>query len=1577
MAVVEITKPQLFYTNNYVPIRGGLFSPEMGNVDPCVNFVCPTDGLLQDKCPGYFGYIELVKPVPWFQHAKRIKSTLHLICYKCSKLLVEEDANTLRNLHSMDIGERMKSIQKMRCSVCPSCKSMQPKEIDEITSAEDILSACHLAPNTTSCSSSSSLSTTAATNESISPESVAALTLALRKKDRKDRNMVLHVLYFNDQHRLVVDFEYIYGLLSRISPADAILLGFDMNFAKPRALGCKALPVSPPAVRPSVRPDSGQRSEDDQTSIYHSINRANEELREMLAEYSTLSSSAIEIRREKVYMIYEKWSYLAFLVASLYTSKIPGYSPLQQRTGQQFTSIKTRTDGKQGRFRANLNGKRTGFCMRTVITGAPLNNADEVTIPLEFAMGVTTPDTVTFGNIEFLQKLVDNGPNKYPGARHVKYKDEGFALKTIMAKGTDGVRRMKRLQPGDIVQRHLMDGDYILINRQPSLHKPAFQGNKVRIAKYGLAMQLPLPVVVTYNADFDGDEMNGHVPQSSLAQAETIFPKGVAHHVLSPTNSAPIISPHQDSILGMYIMSEPGRTVSVRQAMSIVQHVLCNSYTELFRDPNAPNQLLPLTARIDTRKLISLVFPRTFQFLMHTNAKKEEEKVVQIVDGQFVCGRLKKTVMNAATRGIIHRLYNDFGEFTCLSVMNQIHDIMREFMMTHSFSLSASDFVCKEDARRRIDDLIEETMKESHELIQQVYRREFKNKTLETAHDKFEIEINNILNRLNFKVGQAIADTLDEKHNILTTINSESKGNLANNVQMLAMFGQQNVEGMRVRMDRHGIVFPYFQKYELTPEARGFIRRSYTQGMNPIQQMFMAHGSRDLSVMSSEKTSRSGYAQRRMVKMFEGLVLVYDFTVRNGKVRITQFAYGDNHVSIRKLESVSLEFVTKSNAQLYKDFLNIPDALKKRVSSTRYGSFMARQMESVKFLQGVREEYLRILCAVDRGNDRFVTQGPVAFGQLLTSYRGHDRSRQRTNQDSIDLFDIQSAVLDGYASCFDKKKMGWVAPGRLFRACFLYYLNPLILAAKGVTAEEARTMVRSVQLTYLQSLESPGSCVGIVAGQSCAAANTQSALDASKKANGESKSSSYRVTGMARLEELLLMKQDPASPYMTIYPSYINTADSTAHKSAVENLRVSLKHCILHDLVRECSIVYAPYSNEMVAQIQERDAQDPFDDFMFHRYASYSRHVRTTNGAALQQHNLFPWVLRLVLDEDQMYRHKVTVQEIVCILKRVYHENIDCVYSTMTDAQLVMRVALQNSFMLKRCGVNKKDAANISMTTVLETLQSFQRSLLRGTVIKGVEGILDVSPRDVTVWHRVNGDYRQVSTQVLETTGSNLLKVLSTPGVDATRTYSNNVYEVYSVLGKMACRSLLVQEMKKVMPSTNYTNIACAVDKILYLASPCAINRSGIRNDQVSMITKASFETQTECMIQGSRRASFNEIDSPTMSVLTAQRGSFGTNICTVRVDVTDPLITSMWSKIRETAERKMRKLRQEEEEEKEEREEANDKLMIPMDDEDDDQEENRKPPAVRSMIETAFLNAAIDASSSSSSSSGMDIDMD
>jgi DNA-directed RNA polymerase II subunit RPB1 len=1565
-AVVTINKQQLFHSNNVVPVRGGLFSPEMGHVDRYQKGVCPTDGQLSDKSPGYQGVLELVKPVPWFQHVKRIKQTLFHVCYRCAKLLVAEHATLLEVLHAMEIGERLKRLKRARTSICPACRTPQPKKIDEISSAEEIIGACNLLQSY----SSSSVFTS---EESISAEAVSALTLAMRKKDKKDRNLVLYVLNFGDERRIVVDFEYVYSLISRISVADGILLGFDMARAKPRAMGCKALPISSPIIRASILQENGQRSEDDQTSIYYLIIQVNEELKTLLHSYDTMRSTAIELRREMAYTIYEKWSYLAFLVASLYTSKIPGYAPLQQRTGRPFTNVKMRIDGKYGRFRCNLSGKRTSHCARTVIIGSPLNRINEVTIPLEMAMGLTITETVTIGNIECLQKTVDQGPDQYPGARHVQFKSEGYIMRAILP---GRQRPLPRLRPGDKVSRHLIGGDPVLTNRQPSMYKGSMEGNEARISRHGLPLQISLQVVENYHADFDGDEMNLHVNQNSMSRAETRYPAGAAQHIISPTNATVSIAPHQDAVLAMHLFTENGKTVSVRQAMMITQHVFSMNAVELFRDPDDPEgkRLLPLHARISTRKLLSLVFPSNFQFLLHTSngglGISEEDKVVQITDGQFVSGRLNKSVMNASTRGIIHRLVNDYGPFTCMTVMNQIHDMMREFMMVHSFSLDASDFVCPEEASRQIQQLMEETNRECETLIQKVYDREFVNNTLETAYDKLELELNNILNRAGMKVGKTISDTIGLKHNILTVIRSMSKGNMANLVQLLACFGQQNMNGMRMPLDRNGIVLPYYQKYEFQPEARGFIENSYTQGLNPIHQIHTGLGGRQVCVESSENTPHAGYLQRRIVKGDEALAVKYDRTVRYVNKRISQWAYGDNHVSPERLESVPLEFLVKSRVQLQTYFLDTPSD-KFKVSAGQYAKFQDFQDQACQYILQTREEYFQVLTNVDCGNDRYLTHGPVAFAQLLASYRCHDRARQRANQQSSHVADIQQVVWEMYEICFGKKQLRRAAPGRLFRSCYFYYLNPLILEQKGFTVEDTRAFITNIQVIYLRSLVHVGTLVGVIAGQSCASANTQSALDASKKANGETKHSSYRVTGMARLEELLVLKQDPGSPCMTIFPSYVNTADSTAHLSSVESLRVSLKHCVLYDLVNECSILYAPYTNEMVASIQARECEDPYDPYLMYRYASYCRQMRTTNGSLLQQHNLFPYILRLVLDQEQMYRHKVTTQEIVGILKRVYQDNIDCVYSTMTDPQLVIRISLQNSFMLKRSGVNKKDADKMSMTTIYETLQTFQRTLLKNTTIKGVTGILDVSSRNATVWRKVRGDYQQVNTQVVETFGSNLRKVLSLPGVDATRTYSNHVYEVYQVLGKMACRAILIQELKKVLPTTNYSNISTVVDKMLYLASPCVINRSGIRNDSISTITKASFETQTECLIHGARQGKMCALDSPTMSVITAQRGSYGTNVCTIRMNVLDPLITKAWSRIRTVADEKMRMLGLDD---------STSSPQQPMEEEEvkeGEGEEKKNEPTPLSMVERIYLQSAMETEPDSSSSLAMEIEME
>ena len=276
--------------------------------------------------------------------------------------------------------------------------------------------------------------------------------------------------------------------MQRISDKDCDILGFNHKFNRPEWMICTVFPVPPPAVRPSVRSDTGQRSEDDLTHKLCDIVKSNNALRQRIEKGAT--KEQIDINTQL----------LQYHVATFIDNKIPGINPAQQRTGRLLKSLTERLKSKEGRIRGNLMGKRVDFSARSVITPDPNISIDELGVPVKIAMNLTFPEVVNQYNIERLTEFVRNGPDNYPGAKFIRL--ENNVTKSL--KNID--RESIELQYGQIIDRHLMNGDPVLFNRQPSLHRSSMLCHKVRVMPFN-TFRLNVCVCAGYNADFDGDEI--------------------------------------------------------------------------------------------------------------------------------------------------------------------------------------------------------------------------------------------------------------------------------------------------------------------------------------------------------------------------------------------------------------------------------------------------------------------------------------------------------------------------------------------------------------------------------------------------------------------------------------------------------------------------------------------------------------------------------------------------------------------------------------------------------------------------------------------------------------------------------------------------------------------------------------------------------------------------------------------------------------------------------------------------------------------------------------------------------------
>jgi DNA-directed RNA polymerase II subunit RPB1 len=437
--------------------------------------------------------------------------------------------------------------------------------------------------------------------------------------------------------------ELVLRAFQRISDEDCDLLGFNHKYSRPEWMICTVLAVPPLTVRPSVVMDDQQRMEDDLTHQLITIIRANDRVRERID------------RGDNAEMIDKHTSLLQYAVATYVDNDIKGLSPSQQRSGRPLRTLKSRFGAKTGRVRGNLMGKRVDFSARTVITPDANIDLDELGVPEEIATNLTFPETVSPYNRERLLEYVRNGPQKHPGAKSVYIKRDKatFRLDYVNPDTID-------LREGDIVHRHLINGDIVLFNRQPSLHKASMEAHRVKVLP-GSTFRLNVSATRPYNADFDGDEMNMHVPQSIAAATELRYLATVLRNIISPRTSSPIIQLFQDTMTGAYRISQSGVTVPEHIAMNILAKIN-RPFTRRNKDWSGAD-------------LISAAFP-----VMNYRGGG-----IVIENGQLVSGVLKKS----ATSGLVHVLYNDFGPERCGQLINDIQAIVKDT----EYRIAPNDFI--------------------------------------------------------------------------------------------------------------------------------------------------------------------------------------------------------------------------------------------------------------------------------------------------------------------------------------------------------------------------------------------------------------------------------------------------------------------------------------------------------------------------------------------------------------------------------------------------------------------------------------------------------------------------------------------------------------------------------------------------------------------------------------------------------------------------------------------------------------------------------------------------------------------
>lgn len=1420
-SVAEITSRDTYINNK--PVINGLFDPRMGVLEP--GLICPTDGLDYMQTPGYFGHIELARPVFYIQYLSTIQKILRCVCFKCSKLLVSKEK--YKQALKMPSQARWKYVFELnkdikRCGedTEDGCGCLQPKKIRK--------------------------------------EGFASLYAEwANTSEEGEENIVIPLTP-----------ELVLKIFKRISDEDVTFMGFSPLWSRPDWMICQVLAVPPPAVRPSVKHDAQQRSEDDLSHILVNIIKTNKTLQD-------------KIQNNAPENVINDWTtVLQYHVASQVDNKLPGSNPVAQRSGRPLKSIKDRLNGKGGRMRGNLMAKRVDFSARSVITADPNISIRELGIPMKIAKNITKPVTVNRVNKAFLTKLVQNGPDVWPGAKILERKNgESITLKYLD-------RKSIVLEEGDIVHRHMMDGDAILFNRQPTLHRMSMMCHIARIMKRGDTFRMNVADTKPYNADFDGDEMNLHMPQDPESEAELKNLAAVPYQIISPGNNSSIIGIYQDSMLGCYRFTREKIDFTQKDAMNLLM---------MFKRVNPFVKDKKSNDRISNFEIMSQILPpislkvKNKQFNGDTEKSDSSNNIIEIINGKYIRGQMDKGILGSGTKGLIHRVCNDYGNMASAEFVDDIQNIVTEYMKQSAFSVGISDLITDEKTNQKIISIISDKKTDVKNLIDQVQIGIFENNSGKTNEEEFETKVNNILSKAQSEAGREALKNLDKENRFVVMFNAGSKGTEINIQQMTACLGQQNVDGKRIPYGFEHRTLPHYHKYDDSPTARGFVESSYINGLSPQELFFHAMGGRIGLIDTAVKTSTTGYIQRRLIKGLEDLMVNYDMTIRTNKGKIVQFSYGDDNIDTIKVENQEIHIVDMSVQDIYGHY-NVPEDAKTKSKSlssmfTKSAFSLHKKQEDelnkkCKFYTDYMIEKRDIIIKnIFNNKSDKVVRVPVAFSYIIQNVIG----QQGINANSL----VDITMLDAFElieNTFAKlEQIHYAPPTELFKVLYYYYLSPKdLLLNKRFNQKALEVLCATIILDYKRAIVAPGEMVGMVAAQSIGEPTTQMTLNTFHFAGVASKSNVTR--GVPRIEEILSLSASLKNPSLTVY---LKPEDET-DKDKANTIQYMLEHTKLEEVVKSVEICFDP--DDMNTLIDE----DKSTMAQFRAFENMVNECLDTDAGTSEETEKSKWIIRMVMDPETMLEKNITMDDVHFTLNNTYRDEISCVYSDYNADKLVFRIRMAN--ILKNSGskTQKKTKLNpLDQSDQIYILKNFQDQLLNNIVLRGIKNIDKVILRKIKDNLKLkSGAYVKEDIWVLDTIGTNMLDVLGLDYIDPNRTYSNDIIEIYEVLGMEAARQAIYNELADVIEFDgtylNFHHMALLCDRMTFSHKMISIFRHGINNDDIGPIAKASFEETPEMFLKAARHAELDNMRGISANVMCGQEGLFGTASFQVVLDLNE-----------------------------------------------------------------------------------------
>lgn len=1385
LSVADITTRDLFdLENGRTPKENGALDMRMGVSD---NFhECKTCHGRLATCQGHFGRIQLALPVFHVGYFKHVLGILQNICKECSHIL-------------LDLPSKRKFLAELRNPALDNLRRMQIlKRINE---------QCRKQRRCLNCDSMNGVVKKAGTLKIIHDKFRWVGKKVPQDKidfdESFDNAKMNHPDLDKFLRRAVDDLNplRVLNLFKQISPQDCELLGLDPSKCRPEDYLWQEVPAPPVCIRPSVQQDTAS-NEDDLTVKLTEV---------------VWTSSLIRAGLEKglaLTALMEQWEFMQLSLALYINSDTPSGPGMP--ASKPIRALCQRLKGKQGRFRGNLSGKRVDFSGRTVISPDPNLRIDEVAVPDRIAKVLTYPERVTHYNKRKLKALVANGALKYPGANYILKKGESIRRNLRFGRLT---QLAKELQIGDIVERHLEDGDIVLFNRQPSLHRLSILSHFAKIRPWR-TFRLNECVCTPYNADFDGDEMNLHVPQTEEARAEAMDLMGVKNNLITPRSGAPIIAATQDFISASYLIAKKDCFFD-RASLSTILAMMSDGAMQFDIPPPCIQKPQCLWSG---KQVFSLLIKPNAQskVLINLEAKnksfqappKGQEPELSPNDGyvvirgsQILCGNMDKNLLGDGKKAsVFYSILRDYGPDEAAAAMNRMAKMCARYLGNRGFSIGISDVTPSSELNAFKDELIERAYGKSDELIESYEAGKLETQPGCNEEQTLEAKIGGLLSKVREEVGDVCIRELDNHNAPLIMAVCGSKGSNLNVSQMVACVGQQIIGGSRVANGFQDRTLPHFPKFSKTPPSKGFVRNSFFSGLSPTEFLFHAMSGREGLVDTAVKTAETGYMSRRLMKSLEDLSCLYDKTVRTSSNLVVQFTYGGDGLDPVDMEGdatpVNFDGTWEHCGNLT---FNVNDRSLLPYEVRQVVNQILGERERLLVRKNNRGEVLRKQYSrLEEVDDAYVDENDPQreFYESLRKYL--DQKIQKLIEVRVeyglergDGEDVPMDEGDGALDVVDK-------------------------LAK-LTKRHVEEFLRLCLHKYERSKVEPGTAVGAIGAQSIGEPGTQMTLKTFHFAGV----ASMNVTlGVPRIKEIINASKTISTPIITA--------------------------CLANDDdERTARIVKGRIEKTLLKDITE---------YMEDVYTESSAYV----GIAID----FNTVERLQLD--------ISLQDIAKAIARhpklkISDSDVSCLYDKNIIQVAILPVPLAPS---KSSSAFNDDimASKLGATDGSEVYYRGQH-LLRSLPGVVVEGFSDISRAVINI--------KPDSKKELLVEGYGLQNVMITDGIIGIETTTNHILEMREVLGIEAARSSIVNEIDYTMSKhgmdVDPRHIQLLGDVMTFKGEVLGITRFGLAKMRDSVLQLASFEKTTDHLFDAAFYMKTDKVEGVSECIILGQPMRIGT----------------------------------------------------------------------------------------------------